>query len=43
MIVPFAWTDIQGLKNMDIQNSMFETALKRFITEVGDKPWTPRR
>ena len=43
VIVPFAWTDIQDLKNMDIQNSMFETALKRFITEVGDKPWAPRR
>jgi len=42
VIVPFAWTDMPHLKNMDFQNSMFEAALKRFITEVGDKPWTPR-
>jgi hypothetical protein len=43
VIVPFAWTEIPDLKNMDIQNSTFEAALRRFIAEVGNVPWTPRK
>ena len=43
VIVPFAWTNTPDLKNMDIQNSMFEAALSRFIAEVGNVPWTRRK
>lgn len=42
VIVPFAWTDIPHLKTMDIQNSTFEAALRRFIAEIGNRPWAPR-
>jgi hypothetical protein len=43
VIVPFAWTDNPDLKTMDIQNSTFEAALSRFIAEVGNIPWRPRK
>ena len=42
VIVPFAWTGTPHLSTMDIQNSTFEAALKRFIAEIGDRPWVPR-
>jgi hypothetical protein len=42
VIVPFAWTDIPAQKTLDIQNSTFESALKLFIAEVGNTPWSPR-
>jgi hypothetical protein len=42
VVVPFTWSDIPQHKNMNIQNSMFEAALKRFIAEVGNLPWSPR-
>jgi hypothetical protein len=41
VVVPFAWTDIPAQKTLDIQNSTFEAALKRFIADVGNTPWTP--
>ena len=43
VIVPFAWSNVPHHKNMNIQNSTFEAALKRFIAEVGNAPWGPRR
>ena len=43
VIVPFTWSNVPEHKNMDIQNSTFEAALKRFIAEVGNAPWGPRR
>jgi hypothetical protein len=42
VIVPFAWTDTPHLKTMNIQNSPFEAALKRFIADVGNVPWSAR-
>ena len=42
VIVPFAWTDLPFLKTLNIQNTPFEEALNRFITEVGNTPWSPR-
>ena len=41
VIVPFAWSDIPAHKSMNVQNSTFETALNRFIAEVGKTPWKP--
>ena len=43
VIVPFAWAESPDLKNMNIQNSMFEVALSHFIAEVGNVPWRPGR
>ena len=43
VIVPFAWSNVPHHKNMNIQNSTFEAALKRFIAEVGNVPWGPRK
>jgi hypothetical protein len=42
VIVPFAWTDTPHLKTMNIQNTTFEAALKRFIADVGNVPWGAR-
>jgi hypothetical protein len=42
VIVPFAWTDVPAQKTLDIQNSTFESALNRFIAEVGSTPWKAR-
>jgi hypothetical protein len=43
LIVPFAWTNLPFQKTLDIQNSTFETALSRFILEMGNITWTPRK
>jgi hypothetical protein len=42
VIVPFAWSDVPHHKHMNIQNSTFESALIRFIGEVGNTPWVSR-
>ena len=42
VIVPFAYTDAPNLKAYRIKDSTFETALKRFVEEVGATPWSPR-
>ena len=42
VLVPFAWTDLPHLRDIDIQNSTFEAALKRFIEEIGSRPWVSR-
>jgi hypothetical protein len=42
VIVPFAWTDVPSQHSLNIQNSAFEFALKRFIEQFGNVPWAPR-
>src|SRR6185295_4995022 len=42
VIVPFAWADDPSLKTLDIRDSVFETALSRFIAEVGNTVWVSR-
>jgi hypothetical protein len=42
VIVPFAWTNQQDTKSLNIQNSVFEAAIARFISEIGNTAWSPR-
>ena len=43
VIVPFAWSDQKEHKSLNIQNTTFEAALSRFISEVGTSSWSPRQ
>lgn len=41
LIVPFPWTELPEHSQASIQGRPFESALARFIAEVGTKPWHP--
>lgn len=43
VIIPFAWSNAQVHKSLNIQNTTFETAIARLIAEVGNTPWAPRQ
>jgi hypothetical protein len=42
IIVPFAWSNLKEHQALNFQNSAFEAAISQFISEVGNRPWTPR-
>ena len=43
VLVPFAWTDYEDHKVFSIKSSVFERALRQFIQEVGQVPWSSAR
>jgi hypothetical protein len=41
ILVPALWTDHPDHKTYTVQNSPFERALRLFVKEVGQTPWSP--
>ncbi len=43
VLIPFAWTDYADHKAFSVKGTTFERALRKFVQEIGNIPWTSPR